>query len=328
MHNTSKHLLADAIKANLSPAVKRRGGEVSVIKKFEAKARAWAKPTELLKNSHRIILGDAREMPGLSAAAPLHLVVTSPPYWDLKEYGDDHDGAQLGHIHDESAFHTELGRVWKNCYDRLVPGGRMCVVVGDVCRSRKAYGRHVVEPLHARILLECQRIGFDPLAPIIWSKIANAVTEVEGNGAPFLGKPYEPNAIIKNDIEYILLFRKPGGYRHPSQLQRDMSMIDKTDHARWFQQIWTDVPGEVQRHHPAPFPKEIALRLIGMFSFVGDMVLDPFWGTGNTTLAAMEMHRSSIGFEIEPAYFERAKTRFATVPFNSTIEFVARPGKP
>jgi site-specific DNA-methyltransferase (adenine-specific) len=295
---------------------------VSVSKKFEAKARAWAKHDPILRNHHRIILGDARAMPGLSKDSPVHLVATSPPYWDLKEYGADHGGAQLGHIHEEDSFHSELARVWQNCFDRLVPGGRMCVIVGDVCRSRKTFGRHVVEPLHARILLECQRIGFDPLAPIIWSKIANVATEVDGNGSPFLGKPYEPNAIIKNDIEYILLFRKPGDYRHPSQLQRDMSLIDRSDHAKWFQQIWSDVPGEVQRHHPAPFPKEIARRLVGMFSFVGDTVLDPFWGTGNTTMAAMDMHRSSVGFEIEPAYFEQAKSRFDTVPFDSTIEFL------
>ena len=152
-------------------------------------------------------------------------------------------------------------------------------------------------------------LGFDPLAPIIWSKIANVVTEVEGNGSPFLGKPFEPNGIIKNDIEYILLFRKPGGYRHPTQEQRDLSMIEKEDHRKWFQQIWTDVPGELQRSHPAPYPAEIARRLIGMFSFVGDTVLDPFNGTGNTTQAAIQMHRNSIGFEIEPDYFQLAQQR-------------------
>jgi site-specific DNA-methyltransferase (adenine-specific) len=315
-------MLASALKAKLKRRVKPRSTEATVAEKFAAKARAWASPNPILQNHHRIVLGDARKMPGLNPSEQIHLVVTSPPYWDLKRYADDHDGAQLGHISDADEFHRELGRVWERCFDQLVPGGRMCIVVGDVCRSRKSFGRHVVEPLHARILLECQRLGFDPLAPIIWSKISNMVTEVEGNGAPFLGKPYEPNAIVKNDIEYILQFRKPGGYRHPTQLQRDMSLIDKSEHAKWFQQIWMDVPGEVQRAHPAPFPKEIARRLIGMFSFVGDTVLDPFWGTGNTTLAAIDMHRSSIGFELEPTYIEHARKRFGTLPFHSTIEFV------
>lgn len=174
-------------------------------------------------------------------------------------------------------------------------------------------------------MIQCQRIGFDPLAPIIWSKIANMATEVSGNGAGFLGKPYEPNAIVKNDIEYILIFRKPGGYRHPTQEQRDLSLISKEDHKRWFQQVWADVPGNHQRQHPAPFPIEIPRRLIGMFSFVGDTVLDPFWGVGNTTIAAMQMYRSSIGFEIDPTYIEAGRSHVGFPLEDSTLEFILDP---
>ena len=260
-------------------------------------------------------------MAPLTGSECIHLVVTSPPYWNLKHYPGEQGPAQLGHIDDREHFLNELSRVWRRCFDLLVPGGRMCVVVGDVCRSRRAHGRHVVEPLHAYLQVQCQELGFDPLAPIIWNKIANAVTEVAGNGSSFLGKPYEPNAIVKNDIEFILMFRKPGGYRHPTAEQRLLSLIPKEDHSRWFQQIWTDVPGEVQRDHPAPFPKEIARRLIRMFSFVGDTVLDPFWGTGSTTLAAVETHRSSIGFEIEPRYFQIGRRRLSQGRFDAEIEF-------
>jgi site-specific DNA-methyltransferase (adenine-specific) len=178
-----------------------------------------------------------------------------------------------------------------------------------------------VDPLHAYIQVRCQALGFDPLTPILWNKIANAVTEVAGNGSLFLGKPYEPNAIIKNDTEYILIFRKPGGYRHPTQEQRDLSMIGKDEHRRWFQQVWSDVPGDLQRHHPAPFPVEIARRLIGMFSFVGDTILDPFVGVGSTVVAAAEMHRSSIGVEIEPKYFDLAEQRITKhLPAGATLE--------
>ena len=164
--------------------------------------------------------------------------------------------------------------------------------------------------------MQCQEIGFDPVSRrSYWNKIANVVTEVHGNGSTFLGKPYEPNAIIKNDIEFILMFRKPGGYRHPTQEQRDLSLISKEDHRRWFQQVWTDLPGEIQRSHPAPFPAELARRLIGMFSFVGDTVLDPFWGTGNTSLGAIGMlFVPSIGIEIEPEYINTARKRLSTVP--------------
>lgn len=299
-----------------------RSGEAPLHEKFEAKRQAWARWPEILRNRHRIFQDDARELPGLEPETRVQLVVTSPPYWNLKRYAHDRAGAQLGHIDDRRQFLEELGKVWQRCYQLLTPGGRLCVVVGDVCRSRREFGRHLVEPLHAYIQVQCQKIGFDPLAPIIWNKIANVVTEVAGNGSTFLGKPYEPNAVIKNDIEFILIFRKSGAYRHPTKEQRDLSLLSKEDHRRWFQQVWTDVPGKVQRDHPAPFPVEIARRLIGMFSFVGDIVLDPFWGMGNTTLAAIAMHRSSIGYEIEPEYLKIARHRLVDLPPESHVEFV------
>lgn len=309
----------------------RRSTEAPLHEKFAAKERAWARRPDIVRTHHRLIRGDARELPRLVGKVPVHLVLTSPPYWDLKRYFHDRNGAQLGHIPERRRFMAELERVWRSCLRLLTPGGRLCVVLGDVCRSRRAFGRHFVEPLHAHIQLQCQRIGFDPLAPIIWNKIANARTEVAGNGATFLGKPYEPNAIVKNDIEFVLMFRKPGEYRHPTQEQRDLSMISREDHQRWFQQVWTDLPGDSQRLHPAPFPVELARRLIGMFSFVGDIVLDPFCGVGTTTLAALQMSRSSIGVEIEPEYLKRARQRIGTPPeTDASVEYVhaRRPPRP
>ncbi len=303
-------------------AKRSKSTEATITEKLAAKAAAWARQPEILNTSHVFFEGDSRVMAGLEADTKVHLIVTSPPYWDLKKYSDEGEGLQLGHVSDRQEFLSELGKVWKKCFDMLIPGGRLCVVVGDVCRSRKKYGRHLVDPLHAYIQVQCQEIGFDPLSPIIWNKIANVVTEVAGNGSVFLGKPYEPNGIIKNDIEYILLFRKPGGYRHPSQEQRDLSVIDREDHGRWFQQIWTDVPGEIQRGHPAPFPAEVARRLIGMFSFVGDTVLDPFAGTGNTTLAATQMYRNSISFELEPKYIKLAEKRLSKAAIPVTFHYL------
>jgi len=304
---------------------RRRGSarkrEASLAEKFLAKEQAWARRDGAIPTTHHIYLADARRMRSLLGGSPVHLVVTSPPYWNLKRYADDREGGQLGHIDDRDEFLRELNKVWKQCLELLAPGGRMCVVVGDVCRSRRRHGRHVVEPLHALLLVEGQKLGFDPLAPIIWKKIANAATEVKGNGAAFLGKPYEPNAIIKNDIEFILMFRKPGAYRHPTEEQRHLSVIDKVDYRAWFQQVWEDIPGEPQRGHPAPFPVELARRLVGMFSFVGDTVLDPFWGTGATTKAAIAMSRSSIGFEIEPSYIRLAKKTLRVFPEMAKVAF-------
>jgi modification methylase len=260
-----------------------------------------------LESHHDLLLGDARDLSAIPTAS-VHLVVTSPPYWTLKEYNAT--SGQLGHVEDYEGFLIELDRVWRETFRVLVPGGRLVCVVGDVCLSRrKNNGRHTVVSLHASIAERCRRIGFDGLAPIIWHKISNAVFEANGNGAGFLGKPYEPNAVIKNDIEFVLLQRKPGGYRSPTLETRLASLIPAEHHRVWFQQIWSGVTGASTRNHPAPFPVELATRLIRMFSFAGDTVLDPFVGTGTTSLAAAYSGRNSIGIEIDPTYLASAADR-------------------
>ena len=266
---------------------------------------------------HRSVLGDARELVGLESES-VHLVVTSPPYWTLKRYRDGK--SQLGHVEAYEDFLEQLDRVWARCFDALVPGGRVVCVVGDVCLSRrKNNGRHTVVPLHAAIQEHCREIGYDNLSPIIWHKIANVAHEVE-NGSSFLGKPYEPNAVIKNDIEFMLMQRKPGGYRSPSRTSRILSVISAENHRAWFQQIWTGVTGASTRNHPAPYPIEVAERLIRMFSFVGDTVLDPFWGSGTTTMAAMRCGRSSIGYEIDAKYVADARKRVAKAGRGQAVE--------
>lgn len=250
---------------------------------------------------HRLINGDARELAFLDDAS-VHLVVTSPPYWNLKRYNENPD--QLGHIQDYEAFLFELEKVWRHIYRVLVPGGRLVCVVGDVCVARRVFGRHLVFPLHSDICVICRRIGFDNLNPIIWHKISNASYEI-ANGSKFLGKPYEPNAIIKSDIEFILMQRKPGGYRKPTPKQRNTSRIDKDDFDRWFQQIW-NITGASTKNHPAPFPLKLAMRLVRMFSFTEDIVLDPFCGSGTTMIAALRTGRNSIGIEIDREYCRMA----------------------
>lgn len=256
--------------------------------------------------SHLLSQHDARDLHFLKPGS-IHLVVTSPPYWTLKTYR--RSAGQLGDVADYEEFLAELDKVWQACFRALVPGGRLVCVVGDVCRSRRQNdGRHTVVPLHASIQEHCRRIGFDNLAPIIWYKIANAAYEVE-NGSTFLGKPYEPNAVIKNDIEFILMQRKPGGYRSPAVATRVLSLISAANYKKWFQQIWSGLPGVSTKAHPAPYPPELAERLIRMFSFVGDTVLDPFLGTGTTSLAAARWGRNSIGVEVDPHYFALAHKR-------------------
>lgn len=281
------------------PALARNGAELSKLQ-----ASLDTRPT-----THQLVLGDARHLRMLESAS-IHLVLTSPPYWTLKDYSVRQ--GQLGTISDYEQFLSELDNVWRECLRVLVPGGRLIVVVGDVCLSRREHGRHRVVPLHADVQVRCREIGFDNLAPIIWYKIANASFEAEGNGAGFLGKPYEPNAVVKNDVEFILMQRKPGGYRRPDPVTRLQSVIPADSHKEWFRQIWEDVPGESTRKHPAPFPIELADRLIRMFSFAGDTVLDPFVGTGTTMLAAAQSNRNSVGVEIDPDFVTFASERLET----------------
>lgn len=284
------------------------GREPSIEAKREAKRAAWANGARPPMTYHRIFHGDARALPA-EPGDDVHLVVTSPPYFNVVRYEASESEDQLGHFADYEAFLDNLDLVWSRCFRRLVPGGRMCVVVGDVCVARRKGGRHQVIPLHADIAVRCRRIGFDYLTPILWAKIANTRTEV-GGAARFLGKPYEPNGIIKNDVEYILMLRKPGSYRKPSPVQRALSILDPEDHERGYRGIWTDIRGQTRLDgHPAPYPVELAARLIRLFSFVGDTVLDPFWGSGTTTVAAAEAARSSIGYEIERQYLEIGKRR-------------------
>ncbi|HEY9868023.1 MAG TPA: site-specific DNA-methyltransferase, partial [Candidatus Obscuribacterales bacterium] len=267
-----------------------------------------------IPTQHKLWLGDARNMRSLQPGS-VHLVLTSPPYWTLKEYRDTH--GQMGHVADYDEFLDQLDLVWKQCFEALAPGGRVICVVGDVCLSRrKNGGRHTVVPLHSSIQERCRKIGFDNLAPIIWHKIANAVFEVDRGGGGFLGKPYEPNGVIKNDIEFILMERKPGGYRTPDLPTKILSIISEENHRQWFQQIWTGLTGASTKHHPAPYPIELAERLIRMFSFVGDVVLDPFLGTGTTTVAAARWGRNSIGYEIDEHYFEHARQRICQATAN------------
>jgi len=260
-----------------------------------------------IPTSHNLYQGDAREMAEVTPES-IHLVLTSPPYWTLKEY--NRSPGQLGFVADYEQFLVELDKVWKRCFDALVPGGRLICVVGDVCLSRrKNGGRHTVVPLHSSIQEHCRAMGFDNLSPIIWHKIANATLEVEGSGGSFMGKPYEPNGVIKNDIEFLLMQRKPGGYRTPNLTTKILSVIPEQFHREWFQQIWSGITGASTRNHPAPYPVELAMRLVRMFSFVGDTVLDPFLGTGSTSLAAASCGRNSIGYEIDESYLSYAHRR-------------------
>jgi modification methylase len=257
------------------------------------------------ERSHAIRQGDARDLSSIESKS-VHLVCTSPPYGSLKEYPDHPD--QLGNMEDYDEFLDELDAVWAECLRILVPGGRVACVVGDVCISRRKGGRHYVLPLSADIQVRARHIGFDNLTPIRWLKVANLKLEASKSGR-YLGKPNLPNGIVKNDLEHILFLRKPGGYRKPTAKMEKESRIETDDYVRYFAPVWSDVTGQLRRDHPAPYPPEIPRRLIRMFSFAGDTVVDPFAGTGTTAIAAMETDRNSISIEIDPNYVASMESR-------------------
>ena len=282
-------------------------GAVAELIRLNKALRSDEWPFPFDTTTHVIREGDARNLQWVPSRS-VHLIVTSPPYWTLKQY--ESRAGQLGEIDCYEVFLGELDKVWAECARVLVPGGRICCVVGDVCVPRKRAGRHFVMPLHADIQVRMRRIGLDSLTPILWFKISNGVTEAKGNGAGFYGKPYQPGAIIKNDVEYILFFRKGSEYRSPTPIQKTLSMLSREEMKSWLKPAWTDIKGEsTRRGHPAPFPVSLAERLIRLFSFAGDTILDPFAGTGSTSVAAMNTGRHSIACDVEPKYVSTTRNR-------------------
>lgn len=279
--------------------------------------RRWPAPYD--RTRHEMILGDARDLSFIPTDS-VHLVVTSPPYFNLKPYASGADNCQLGRMDDYEAFLDELDRVWRECARVLVPGGRICCVIGDILIPRRADGRHRVLPLPSDIQVRSRQNGLDNLTPILWFKIGNRTNEAGGGSSGYYGKPYQPGAIIKNDHEHILMLRRPGGYRTTSLIQRALSMLQRDEMNAWMRPVWAGIRGASLREgHPAPFPVEIAERLIRMFSFAGDTVLDPFAGSGSTGVAAIRAGRNSVSVEIEEQYLNAATRRAAVEAAGQTF---------
>lgn len=235
-----------------------------------------------------VLRGDPRTL-GPIPDQSVHLVVTAPPEWPipLSSTGIDRFGEGL----DYPAYLPELKIVLKEMFRVLVPGGRLVCIASDIWLSRREHGRHRLLPFTADLSLLCRDIGYDHLTPVIWHRPPRR------RSPAFLGKPYEPNAAIPSDAALILMERKPGGYRKPTPDQRSQSRIARDSYRRWFRQMWTTT-AEDGMH--APFPVEIAARLIRMFSYWGDTVLDPFCGSGVVLAAALQCHRNGIGIESDP----------------------------
>lgn len=253
--------------------------------------------------------GDCRAFLGSEVLPPIHLTVTSPPYADLIPYGTERLPGQLGDMNFVD-WSSEMREILLYLHDQTVTGGRLAVNVGDVCVARKKAGRHYVLPLAAALTMAAFDAEWDVLTPIQWEKVANISLEASTSSG-VLGKPNQPGGIIKNDREAILLFRKAGGYRKPTSDQAIAAHIPSEEYRSLFRGVWTDIPGTSDPDHPAPFPATIPARLIRMFSFPGDNILDPFAGTGTTLYAAKVLGRPAIGIELDERYCEVAARRLS-----------------
>lgn len=242
-----------------------------------------------------IFIADSRNMAEVESES-VDLIVTSPPYWHIKDYGVE---GQIGYGQSLHEYLLDLSRVWKECFRVLKPGRRLCINIGDQFARAIVYGRYKVIPLHAEIIAQCETIGFDYMGAIIWQKKTKMQTT---GGAVVMGSfPYPPNGIVELDYEFVLLFKKPGEPPPVPQEVKEASRLTRDEWKSFFAGHW-QFAGERQVLHEAMFPEELPRRLIRMFSFVGETVLDPFLGSGTTVKVALELKRNAIGYEIQPAF--------------------------
>ena len=250
----------------------------------------------------KIIIADSRKMLEI-ADETIGLIVTSPPYWHLKDYGVE---GQIGYGQSLHEYLKDLYRVWKESYRVLKPGRRLCVNIGDQFARSIVYGRYKIIPLHAEVISQCELIGFDYMGAIIWQKKTTMNTT---GGATIMGSyPHPPNGMIEIDYEYILIFKKPGKEEKVPDEVKEMSKLSKEEWKEYFQGHWR-FNGEKQVGHEAMFPEELPRRLIKMFSFVTDTVLDPFLGSGTTVKVALSLNRNAIGYEINKEFLNVMKER-------------------
>ena len=256
------------------------------------------------KGNHLIYISDSRDMSVVSSNS-VELVVTSPPYWQLKDYGHEN---QIGFGDSFEDYINNLNLVWQECIRILKPGCRLCINIGDQFARAIIYGRYKVISIQSEIIRFCETLGMDYMGTIIWRKVTNTNTT---GGAVIMGSfPYPRNGIVKIDYEYILLFRKPGKPPIPSEKQKKESALTTDEWNEYFSGHW-NFSGEKQNSHLAPFPVELPYTLIRMFTFPGETALDPFIGSGTTAIAAMQLGRNSIGFEINQECKKTIKRRMS-----------------
>ena len=264
-----------------------------------------------INTRHTLINGDSRNL-SLMPDKSVHLIITSPPYWQLKDYGDDR---QIGFHDSYENYINNLNMVWSECYRVLHDGCRLCINIGDQFARSVYYGRYKVIPIRTEIIRFCESIGMDYMGAVIWQK--QTTMNTTGGGAVMGSFPYPRNGILKIDYEFILIFKKQGKAPIPTPEQKQLSGMTKEEWNTYFASHW-NFGGAKQDGHIAVFPEELPHRLIKMFSFVGETVFDPFMGSGTTALAARNLYRNSIGYEINSDYKRYYEEKVSSLSFETT----------
>jgi len=267
----------------------------------------------------RIINGDSREMKEVSDSC-IDVIITSPPYWNIKDYGSKD---QIGYNQTVNEYFDDLHKVFSECYRVLKPGRRMCINIGDQFARAADYGRYKVIPLHAEVIVRCEQIGFDYMGSIIWQKKTTMNTT---GGATVMGSyPYPPNGMIEIDYEFILIFKKPGKPDKVPKEIKEKSKLTKEEWKEYFSGHWK-ISGVRQKEHQAMFPEEVPRRLVKMYSYINETVLDPFLGSGTTAKVALELQRNFIGYEINSEFIPIIQNKVSKSLFgqNNRIEIIRR----
>jgi site-specific DNA-methyltransferase (adenine-specific) len=248
----------------------------------------------LIAPTHRIYFKDSRKMKEVEDES-VHLVVTSPPYWNIKDYGHKD---QIGYRDTLNGYISKLNKVWKECIRTLHPGCRICINIGDMyLRATKEVPYQII-PIHSLLVNSITNENHDSvvyLGSIIWQKISNTKTTGGANVMGSFGRPR--NGYLSLDYEYIAIFKKIGDPpKAPKEIIED-SRIKIDEWRELFSGHWR-FNGVSQKGHIAMFPEALPKKLMRMFTFPSDTVLDPFLGSGTTARVAFEMGRNSIGYEI------------------------------
>ncbi len=273
-------------------------------------------PAAMAENFGKVVFGNSRRMPELNNES-VDLIITSPPYWQIKNYGAS---GQIGYGQDLHSYLKDIYSVWEECFRTLRKGGRFCLNIGDQFARSVIYGRYKVIPLHSEFISQCEKIGFDFMGSIIWQKKTTMNTT---GGATVMGSfPYPPNGIVEIDYEFIHIFKKQGENKKVSNEIKKASVLSKEEWKEYFSGHWY-FGGVKQIEHEAMFPEELPKRLIKMFSFVGDTVLDPFLGSGTTLKAALSLKRNGIGYEINKKFLSLIKEKINS----DSLEIIERKNK-